>query len=379
MLKLLGNDLVQCALDTFGTPFSSEDCSAINVAFLRLAQAPYFEGNHDSFVLIRRGEAFWQVHHLVYGNFEQVDPLANWYDDSYEYDDEDQPRPPAAVPHPSVYIESQRRLDPFSSDLPADVEANANRLLRAFREAYPRWRKLEKPTPEEQAARHDYRLEAFVGPSALHERLNEILGPHHALKLRAEGIVYHNPVFYGPHVDKNRYLLLHNQEEVVGLLHYLAREEDLGLAFISIAPGFRRRRVGHRLYQAFIETAQAEHKVIRRSDPGKYAEENPGITRHYDAMLRDAQVLYSNSRGYFYSVLCLAVKHYPYEDVLRLAKPICDAVTAERLERGAFAFDGGPADYSWTEHLKQTLETHLGPVQVKANPKPKIERRRRAP
>lgn len=376
MLKRLQIELAQAFLKA--QDFSAEACTAVNATFARLAHGPYFEDGNSQVILVEQSEAFFKAYQRRPQGLHAIDPLDPWYDqgDSYYEDEhEDSQRKVLYQPH------QRRSWDDFDStkvegtiELPAQLGQQAEAFQAQFLSDHPHWQRLLTPTTEQMEARHTITLESFHGAEALHDRLSDLLGREHDRFLKLDGIAYHYPTwrFNDPHKNQ-RYILAHNGEEVVGLIHYLHRAHDNGLGFVAVAPGFRQRGVSQQLYHALLAACEAEGCLLKRTEPGEFTEKNPGITRAYDRLLsQQDRVLHASGYGFLYSALVRALDQHPYEVVLQAGKTICDEAMRQRLAEGRFLFDQGKSDHEATEafkvNLKQLTTKPTGP-QVGRRPR----------
>lgn len=353
MLARLRDDLIHEFMAN--QAFATEDCAALNVVFLRLAQTPYFQGGHDRFTLIQRSDAFFEVHEHRHRGWHSLDPLSPHYDRG-GWDDDEEEIAPASPPLLPPTKDNRRPVVPQGEAVPPAILERADALLTQFRAHHPEWAFLDHPTPEHLNARHALTVERFAGAEALHERLRALLGPNHDTSLNLDGIRYHQPTWgYQDKERQHRYILAHNGQEVAGLVHYLHRPHDNGLSFIAVPPGFRHRGVSRQLYQALMDQCAADERLLKRSDPGDFAKENPGITRGYDRQLAEGNVLHVTGHGFLYNALIAALAKHPYARVLEAGKAVCDQACERRRTLGSWGYDEREADHLDTQAFQANL------------------------
>ena len=329
--------------------------SALNVAALRLSQLPYFGNSYPDHILIHKGDDFYKC----YFNFKKSDmmdrdPLREvYYDEFNDYDEDDsddEVAPDFLLIHQPKW--SLKSMDPFTGELPAEIERRANVYLEKLHERSELMRKASNPTPQELADRQNLAI-SLVPHEEIYPTLRAILGEGYSHGLKPNGIQYHDPSMGHHHSKEWFYLIAHNENEVAGVAGFTHQDHALGLSYVSVAPGFQNQGLSKRLYQSLIDYAQTHELVIRRSSPSEHTRNNPGITLAYDRLLEESQVLHTTSDTYLNKVLADALETQPYSYVLNKARDACNALTREKRKVAGYSFSG-PA-----EELDRTLSAQL--------------------
>jgi GNAT superfamily N-acetyltransferase len=339
----------------------------VNACFVAFANAPYFEGGNDNIVLVQQSDTFFKAYQIQSQGPHSLDPLHTWYDQGNFYDDlEEDGKENLINKRPILYHPTVDRpiKDMFGNkvsktpSIPDGLIEKTKSFQARFLIGNPQWKKLLSPTVSDIKNRHKVFLESFSGFSAFNDRLVALLGQEHDRTLKLDGIIYHSPTWIFPdHKNSHRYILAHNGQEVMGLVHYIHREHDNGLAFISVAPGFRQQGVSQKLYQVLLQECEQDRCLLKRTEPGEYSLANPGITRGYDRLLNDqSRALHVSGYGSLYSALLQALSQHTYENVLQAGKAICDRAMKQRVTDGAFGFDQRQHDQEAAEMLKQNLK-----------------------
>ena len=311
-----------------------EDVAAAQVAFWQLLRSPYFNGNHAHLAFVRRGPLAFALEMERSGNTVTLDPLKDYYPSDW-----DEPGMTGfRVPAP-VWTQEPERLEDVEG-IASSVREKAQATVGRVVVQHPAFAKLLNPSTEDLRRRRLVQIE-LLDREGLDARLATVLGPGHYPSLQAEGIRYHSPSWSD---DASwRYLVAHNQEEVAGVLGFYAREKSLVLSYVSVAPGFRKEGLSMRLYEQLLDACCQEERFLVRSSPSEFTRANPGITRAYSRLLRDAPVLHATTGGYLQKALQDGLDEVGMARLFPLAKPVCDARTllelkgfeAERWEQAA--------------------------------------------
>lgn len=363
MLARLRTDLLSVFM--IAQSFEPEDCAAANVAYLRLLQSPYFEGAHANLVLVRHSEKFFKLYREVNDDLVSADPLDRCYDRG---DVLDTVSPAPRLPtHPALSNRPWKTLPPGAA-CPSDIEARTSALIERLLQAHPSWETLVRPAQRLQ--RQTIVVEHHQGILSLNTRLRVVLGDHHDRRLIEDGISFHNPHWEnGGEESPVHYLLAHNGQEVAGLLRYVHRPHEYGLAFICVAPGFRGRGISHRLYAHLIEQCETNHCVLKRSEPSDFTLDRPTITASYDRQLSQSAILHTASGSHLLAALVSALDTHPYETVVQAGRSLCnDVLTHQRTHPTSF-YQGSDHDRLAVVALRGTLEPLVATPVSPRNPR----------
>lgn len=291
------------------------------------------------------------------------------------------------IPHPALeWIERDERL-PFGD--PAESQDPAMRMHfdRVWED--PAWAWLGKaqgmsaaqawersaawraggqgaPPPSDLA----WAVSPALSSHELLDRLRERLGEGAVLRSGKDlGWLYHdipNEFCRAKEDPQWRFFLATSERAVLGVAGVLERPESIGLSYITTGMPYRGRGVSGDLMRAVLAYADQQRKVLTRTRPGRMAEDNPGITQHYDRLIAQASVphCYGDDR-----LAWLLEAHQPLAqpDEWRGAiKAFCDAhlVRQRELERVAGRPMGSLGlDWQRDEHTVQQWRDLLASLE----------------
>jgi hypothetical protein len=315
-LLLVLNALAAQVADAHTHPLDPTARQGLNLAALRLLQAPFFEGGHDG---------LW---HLARRDEGPVTLVQRWRDETLWRD-------PADVYDGQFGRETYQLTDVAETDMDPAIEAAAQQWLAQVQQAHPvLWRRLFEPHPEQLEARKRLSYE-LISADGLTDRLSTILGQEHTMdsKLRCQGLEYHSAPSWNE--SDGHYLVAHNGREVAGILRLSAlRDWTYGVNYLSVAPAFRNLGVAKEMFVRAVHACKRDGKVMVRTAPGDFARERPAIGAAFDRLCQAGDILYVQSNSRLMSQVGRALEQYSYDQVLAAYKPVCDTFSlASRADR----------------------------------------------
>lgn len=203
--------------------------------------------------------------------------------------------------HPPFRIVDGARSDPAASRpawsdwpralpgtvAPAAIQARARDWVRTLGRENPALAQAlsRPPTPMGELA-----MEVLDHAGVL-ERTRCLLGDAADPSLWRHGLVYHQPAGDARHAQRHRYLLAHDGVQPAAVAGWTQDAGRLGLAYLAVAPAFRRLGLASRMFRDILVHAATHDLLLVRSSASDMARAT-GAKGRFDALALSGPALH---------------------------------------------------------------------------------------
>ena len=291
----------------------ADDASAVNAVAWRLLRGPLLGSGHADWHLVQKSAGRWVL--------AQAWDCGVWLD-----------RDVTGTNWEEIQVGGWLQGE---AEWPAPLRQRADALMEHLRAAAPaEVAQLLAPSLAQQEARDRIRL-VWAQGEELYDRaaLLPLIGPAGDASLRAHGIRYHTvPTLLSG--SKDWFAIARNDNELCGILQLQTKSWAYALAYVSVAPGFRRKGVAGRLFQAALDRCHTDGRALIRSGPGQSTPLS--ATLAFDRLVRADSVPHTTTRSPLLGALEKAYSSgTPSASRLVSLKRACDAILPTAAERRA--------------------------------------------
>lgn len=280
--------------------------SAINLAYFQLLKSPSLGNTYPHICMHQRGPNFWvpmAINH--YSNKEHLNVLENLYHSESDYDWEYMTKEQvkatdkylASLPKmPSSFSYSSEApyndCTPYLGDYPSNVKNLAALYLEKLalsNEFMERILLNEEPLPDLREIRYQLltsdEMQTYLDTKVYLEAENR------KSRLPGVGLAYFSLEKDYLGVIEKFYLIAESPYGMMGVacLYHSKETQSVVLSYLSVAPGYRNMGISRYLCEEAIDYAKNNNAYIKRTSPGRFAQENPGITQGFDKIFQRCQ------------------------------------------------------------------------------------------
>ena len=287
---------------------SEQAQSAINVAFYQILQTPALKNHFPHIHLSQGNESFWRavVEHDHSQSYKDFNVLKELYIDSdsiyWEAMDENEIQKTEqwlkTLPrHPTL---TSSIINLYEGEIPIGIQEKAESFLQQIMASNELVESIVLDTQELPEFKHI--TYEWMTASEMRNYLEKKIytHPEHMRNdLPAYDLAYFSVAH--DHADSEKhYLLAHTPLCPVGVacVYHQKEEHAVVLSYLSVGSGFRKQGISSTLFKESLAFAQKQNCLFKRTSPGRFASENPGITSGYDKICNHSVWPIINSQDY---------------------------------------------------------------------------------